>query len=140
MANPREPEWLAHVALELPDAVVVVDSSGHVVWGNPAAERLFGLVSVDAVGLSALEFLHPEDEELALVSLLSVQGKDIGTPLELRVKTVKGWRLVELIGANLIDKPPIQGLVLCLRDLTERRRWEVAGNATERFRSLVHNS
>ena len=28
----------------------------------------------------------------------------------------------------------------CIRDLTDRRRWELATNDTERFRSLVHNS
>ena len=40
----------------------------------------------------------------------------------------------------MVGKPPIDGLVWCLRDLTERRRWEVATNDIERFRSLVHNS
>ncbi len=30
--------------------------------------------------------------------------------------------------------------MLCIRDLTERRRWEVANNEVGRFRSLVHNA
>ncbi len=113
---------------------------GNLIWGNPAAERIFGVANSDIVGTSALELLHPEDLELALASLDSVRGKNIGSPIELRVKTPTGWKLVELIGANLIGKPPIDGLVWCVRDLTERRRWEVATNDIERFRSLVHNS
>ncbi|MHB8593642.1 MAG: diguanylate cyclase, partial [Acidimicrobiales bacterium] len=44
------------------------------------------------------------------------------------------------VGANLLDHPTIRGLVLCLRDLTDRRRWEVAGGDDFRFRSLVHNA
>jgi diguanylate cyclase (GGDEF)-like protein/PAS domain S-box-containing protein len=135
-----EPAWLERLVLELPDAVVVADADGHLVWGNPAAERIFGLEVADIVGLNALEFLHPEDVELAAASLESVRDKTIGTPIELRVKTPTGWKLVELIGANLVGKPPIDGLVWCLRDLTERRRWEVATNDIEQFRSLVHNS
>ncbi len=135
-----EPGWLERLVLELPDAVVVADASGNLIWGNPVAERTFGLSNSDIVGLSALELLHPEDRELAIASLDSVQGKDIGSPIELRVRTATGWKLVELIGANLIDKPPVNGLVWCVRDITERRRWEVATNDTERFRSLVHNS
>jgi diguanylate cyclase (GGDEF)-like protein/PAS domain S-box-containing protein len=135
-----EPAWLEHLALELPDAVVVADADGNLVWGNPAAERIFGLANADIVGSNALQFLHPEDIELAAASLVSVRGKTVGSPIELRVKTPTGWKLVELIGANLVGKPPIDGLVWCLRDLTQRRRWEVATNDIERFRSLVHNS
>ncbi len=135
-----EPAWLGRLVLELPDAVVVADAEGHLVWANPAAERIFGLAVEDIVGLDALEFLHPDDLELAAASLESVRDKTVGSPIELRVKTPTGWKLVELIGANLIGKPPIDGLVWCLRDLTERRRWEVATNDIERFRSLVHNS
>jgi diguanylate cyclase (GGDEF)-like protein/PAS domain S-box-containing protein len=135
-----EPAWLERLALELPDAVVVADADGHLVWGNPAAERIFGLDVADIVGRNALEFLHPEDLELAAASLESVRDKSVGSPIELRVKTPTGWKLVELIGANLVGKPPIDGLVWCLRDLTERRRWELATNNIEQFRSLVHNS
>ncbi len=126
--------------MELPDAVVVADADGNLVWGNPAAERLFGLSNAEIVGSSGLQFLHPEDVELAVASLASVQDKNVGSPIELRVQTPTGWKLVELIGANVVGKPPIDGLVWCLRDLTERRRWEVATNDIERFRSLVHNS
>jgi diguanylate cyclase (GGDEF)-like protein/PAS domain S-box-containing protein len=135
-----EPAWLERLVLELPEAVVVADAHGNLIWANPAAERIFGLALSDIVGTNALELLHPEDRELALTSLDSVQGKDVGSPIELRVKTPTGWRLVELIGANLVGKPPIDGLVWTVRDLTERRRWEVATNDIERFRSLVHNS
>ena len=31
-------------------------------------------------------------------------------------------------------------IVLSVRDLTERRRWEVAGDQVARFRSLMHNA
>jgi diguanylate cyclase (GGDEF)-like protein/PAS domain S-box-containing protein len=131
---------LEHVALELPDAVVVAHGDGTLIWGNPAAERLFGLSNADIVGSSGLDFLHPEDLELAVASLVSVRDKSVGSPIELRVKTPTGWKLVELIGANLVGTPPIDGLVWCLRDLTERRRWELSTDDIERFRSLVHNS
>ena len=114
--------------------------SGHLVWGNPAAERLFEVSTPDIVGVNALDLLHPEDQELALSSLESVQGKDIGTPIELRVRVGGGWKLVELIGANRVGKAPLDGLIWCIRDITDRRRWEMLTDDTERFRSLVHNS
>ncbi len=135
-----ESAWLERLVLEVPDAVVVADADGILVWANPAAERVFGMAATRSSASARSDFLHPEDLELAAASLESVRDKDVGSPIELRVKTPTGWKLVELIGANLVGKPPIDGLVWCLRDLTERRRWEVATNDIERFRSLVHNS
>jgi len=120
------------VADALPDAVLVVDQDGRVVWGNAAAERLFGMSLEHALGRSGLEFVHPDDLQLAALSLTSVQSKEVGTPLELRIRTAGGWRLVEVIGA-----PAGDDILLSIRDLTERRRWEVAGDADARVRSLV---
>ncbi len=128
------------LAMGLPDAVVVIDASAHFVWANEAAERLFGLQLAEVVGTSALDLVHPEDHDVATVSLVSVHNKEVGTPIELRVRSATGWKLVELIGSNLLDTPSVGGIVLSVRDLTERRRWEVAANETERFRSLVHNA
>ncbi|HTZ09886.1 MAG TPA: sensor domain-containing diguanylate cyclase [Acidimicrobiales bacterium] len=136
-----ESRGLLDVAVWLPDAVVVVDASARLVWANDAAERLFGMDSARLAGTDGLAFVHPDDKEVAAVSLTSVQGKDVGTPIEVRVRTADGWRLVEIIGANLLDRPTVRGLVLCLRDLTQRRRWELAsGDEVGRFRTLVHNA
>ena len=48
-------------------------------------------------------------------------------------------RLVELVGAPLHGEPDGM-IVLSVRDLTERRRWEVAGDQVARFQSLMHNA
>src|SRR5689334_10276370 len=126
---------LAAVAAALPDAVLVVDSGAVVRWANHAAERLFGIPLDEAIGSNGLDFIHPDDLQVAVLALTSVQAKEVGTPLELRIRRPDGWRLVELIGAPLGDS-----LVLSVRDLTERRRWEVAGDEVARFRSLTQNA
>jgi PAS domain S-box-containing protein len=130
---------LAELLAELPDAVIVLDPQGRVKWGNRAAERLFTRALEDSVGVAGLELVHPDDLELVLRSLTSVQGKDVGTLIEVRVKTGSGWRLVEVIGTPLtwLDGPAV---LFSLRDLTERRRFEVARNEEARLRSLVQNS
>jgi len=126
---------LAAVASALPDAVLVVDPGAKVTWANHAAERLFGIPISEAIGKDGLDFIHPDDLQVAVLALTSVQAKEVGTPLELRIRRPDGWRLVELIGAPLGDL-----LVLSARDLTERRRWEVAGDEVARFRSLMQNA
>ncbi|MGA3220856.1 MAG: PAS domain S-box protein [Acidimicrobiales bacterium] len=130
---------LAELLAEIPDAVIVLDPLGRVKWGNRAAERLFTRSLAESIGISGIELVHPDDLELVLRSLASVQGKEIGTLIEVRVKTGTGWRLVEVLGT------PVTWLgeavvLFVLRDLTERRRFEVARNEEARLRSVVHNS
>jgi diguanylate cyclase (GGDEF)-like protein/PAS domain S-box-containing protein len=140
MEESLDSEGLANLALGLADALAVVDLSGHLRWANPAAEKLFGLHLDDLIGTDALELVHAEDREMAAVSLISMHDKGIGTPLELRVRAATGWKLIEMVGANLAHVPSVGGIGLCLRDLTERRRWEIASNDADRFRALVHNA
>lgn len=124
---------------ELPDAVIVLDASGRLQWGNRVAERLFDRRLQDSIGLSGLDLVHPDDLELVLRSLASVQSKEIGTLIEVRVKTGTGWRLVEVIGAP-VPWLKDRAVLFSLRDLTERRRFELARNEEARFRSLLQNA
>ncbi|MGO9876641.1 MAG: EAL domain-containing protein [Acidimicrobiia bacterium] len=126
---------LAAIATAFPDAVLVIDASAQVRWANRAAERLFGIPLDEAIGQNGLDFIHPDDLQLALLALTSVQSKEVGSLIELRIRSADGWRLVEIIGAPLGDS-----VVLSARDLTERRRWEVAGDEVARFRSLMQNA
>ena len=126
---------IVQVAMRLPDSVLLVDSLLHVLWANPSAEQLFGIELADSGGMSGLDLIHPDDLGAAALAMTSVRSKDVGTPLEVRVLAHDGWRLVELIGA-----PSGDDLILTLRDLTERRRWEVAHDAHAHFRSLMHNA
>lgn len=120
----------------LPDAIVVVAPDATIRWCNAAAERMFGIPLEDASGRPALELLHPDDLQFALNALETVQEKVAGNPIEIRVKAADGWRLVELVGAPM----PNGDIALDIRDLTERRYFEIAHGEEARFRSLVHNA
>jgi PAS domain S-box-containing protein len=130
---------LAKLLSDLPDAVIVLDAFGRLKWGNRAAERLFNRRLEDSIDLAAFELVHPEDLELVLRSIASVQGKETGTLIEVRVRTGKGWRLLEVIGAR-VTWDEEEAVLFSLRDLTERRRFELARNQEARLRSLVQNS
>ncbi len=138
-ATPPGDDSLVRLLRELPDVVIVVDGSGGVLWGNTAAERLFGRSLQTAIGMSGLALVHPEDLEFVLLSLGSIQNKSVGTPIEIRLNTPTGWRLMELVGAPV---PWLEdgSVLLSLRDLTDRRRYELAYNNDGRFRTLVQNA
>lgn len=132
-STPPGPEDLPEVdpvavLTNLPDPVVVVSSSGTILWGNDAAERTFGWTRQAAVGWDATELVHPDDLSTALVSLASVQSKQAGTLIEIRVRDRSGtYRRIEVRGRSAIELDGIGGIVLSLRDVTDRRRWELAG-------------
>ena len=126
---------LAAVAQALPDAVLVVDSGARSAGPTAPPSGSSASRPTRRSAANGLDFIHPDDLQLAVLALTSVQGKEVGTLLELRVRSADGWRLVEMIGAPLGDD-----LVLSVRDLTERRRWEVAGDEVARFRSLMQNA
>jgi diguanylate cyclase (GGDEF)-like protein/PAS domain S-box-containing protein len=118
----------------LPDPVVLTGAFGEVRWLNRAAEELFGVTLEDTVGRNILEYVHPDDVQLATLAVASVQDKAVGTLLEVRVRGIDGWRLVEVRGASLGEN-----ILLAVRDITDRRRWEVAGDEVARFRALIQN-
>jgi PAS domain S-box-containing protein len=113
--------------------------SGPTAWPSPCSRVRSPLRLGNAAGVSGLDLVHPEDLELALRSLTSVQDKDVGAPIEIRLRTSNGWRLTELVGAPL---PWLEdgAVLLTIRDLTQRRRFELVHDHDARLRSLVHNS
>ncbi|MDG2263023.1 MAG: EAL domain-containing protein [Actinomycetota bacterium] len=123
----------------LPDALVVIDASGRLRHANKATERMFGWSLEEKLGQNGFELVHPDDLDLALLSLLSVAEKEVGSPIELRVRSKTGWRLVELIGAPYEGVDIESGVILTMRDLTERRKWEIAAQNDSQFRALLHN-
>ena len=125
----------------IPDPVVIVDDQLRVVEANLAAVQFFGVKREEWIGQIPLELVHREDVALVLTSLEEVQKRQgTGTPIELRVRIADGsWRLVELIGRATMTLDGLR-VVNTLRDLTERRRWELAADEPERFRRLVENS
>jgi diguanylate cyclase (GGDEF)-like protein/PAS domain S-box-containing protein len=139
LAEPTRDEDLLRMFRELPDAVVVIDSAGDLVWGNSTAERLFGTTIREAAGLSGLEYVHPEDLPFVLLSLDSIQEKEVGSPIEIRLRTPTGWHLLELVGTP-VPWLGDRSVLLVLRDLTERRRYEVSHNRDARFRAVVQNA
>jgi diguanylate cyclase (GGDEF)-like protein/PAS domain S-box-containing protein len=125
----------------LPDAVVMVDVEGRLEWANRAAASLLGWTLEEFTGRSVLDLVHPEDLHLALLSLESVQSQEVGTLLEMRVQGAdRAWRLIEVVGANRVGQPVVDSLVLSLRDITERRRWEIGRGDDAVFRAVVHNA
>jgi diguanylate cyclase (GGDEF)-like protein/PAS domain S-box-containing protein len=131
----------AAVLASLPDPVLVIDGGAQIRYANLAAQQVLGYSVEEWIGRSMLELIHPDDVPVVLSSMGTVQGKQAGTPLEVRVREAGGsWRWLEVVGGDRLDVDGVEGLVCVARDITDRRIWEVARGDVERFQQVVQHA
>ncbi|MBE0481688.1 MAG: PAS domain S-box protein, partial [Dehalococcoidia bacterium] len=125
------------------DAVTIIGDDGTIRYESPSYERLLGFKPEERVKTSIFERLHPDDAE-GVAKLFSEFLPNRGGTIraEVRARHKDGsWRFIEAVGTNLLDNPIVNGIVLNLRDVSERRRVEEAlRDSEERYRALFDRS
>ena len=119
------------------DPTVVVDGNGRLAYVNPSAQEAFGYR--DVLGTEVLDLLHPQDRSMALEGLAAASdGDGLGGVFTYRARTADGrWRLCETVATNLLDDPDVAGIVIVLRDVTDRARAEAEARAATSFTETV---
>ncbi len=119
------------------DVTLVLNADGTAKYLSPSGVRLFGEVTGSPTGRSIASFVHPEDLPRILEAhreVLQETGRSRGVS-RYRVLTRDGTvRYAEAIGTNCLDVPGVEGVVVNLRDITER---ELAQQELERS-ELLH--
>ncbi len=125
----------------LPDIIFVLGVELDLQYISAGAAQVLGWEPAEWIGRSAADILHPDDLALAASSMGAVQGKPMGTPIEVRVRNATGgWQWLEVVGADHLGRPGVDGIVCVARDLTRRRMWEVAGGDVARFQQVVQHA
>ncbi len=109
------------------DPVVVIGADARLLYANAPAEARFGwsVAEMQRDGIDRL--VHPDDLETALLSLVSVTAKEVGTLVEIRLRDrTELYSWFEVRGRVWPDGPA-GAVVLNLRESTDRRQWEVSG-------------
>jgi PAS domain S-box-containing protein len=108
------------------DVIAVVDPFATIGYVTPSAARLFGQPVEGLAGLGLDTLLEPEDAPLALELLRTAATRSgAGDAIQCRVAAAGGGvRHVELSVTNLLDDAVVEGLVVTMRDVTERRQFE----------------
>jgi diguanylate cyclase (GGDEF)-like protein/PAS domain S-box-containing protein len=128
VSGPLEGEACFQALLESTSEIVfLVDAGGTVRYATPSLARVLGHDAGAQAGRSVFELVHPDD---APHLILAFTGLVRGAPFSVQERRFRhtdgSWRLLELEASNLLGRPPLSGLVLTARDVTERRRAETA--------------
>ncbi|HZP13711.1 MAG TPA: PAS domain S-box protein, partial [Nevskiaceae bacterium] len=116
------------------DILFLADASGRALYVSPAIKKVSDFEQSEIVGRSFQEFVHPE--ELAALNaefaqLMAQPGK-VFTSLRRYRRRDGSWCSTEGIAKNLLGDPAVQGIVITLRDITERKRAEEELERTHR--------
>ncbi|MEM1044301.1 MAG: PAS domain S-box protein [Bacteroidota bacterium] len=110
------------------DTITVIDRSGVIQYQSPSVRQNLGFEPDQTVGLSFMHLVHPTHQQH--VQLLFERGLEqpgeFGA-VEFWCRHASGHYIyVEAVGTNMLDNPWVGGIVLNSRDVTERKRSEVA--------------
>lgn len=104
------------------DVITILDIDGTIRYESPSIERVLGYAPADLIGENAFEYIHPEDRPAVAEEFEAAVADPDATPeAEYRFRNADDeWRVLESVGSNHIDSPPIEGYVVNSRDVTER--------------------
>jgi len=120
------------------DPVIIVDRKGLLTYVNPSAREMFGYGD-DQTGVSALDMLHPDEREDAVERIiLGAAGDPLDGVILRRVRTESGrWIRCETVSTNMLEEPSVNGIVIVLRDVSERLAAEDAAAAEHAFTQAI---
>ena len=119
------------------DVIVVLDADGTIRFASASAKWLLGFDPEEHVGRSVFDFMHPEDLDDAIGALERSIAAGPG-PLPRKVLRVRHgdgtWRWVELSSYSMLDDPVVRGIVVNVREVTNRLDSEAG------FRAMLAHS
>ncbi len=109
------------------EIISILGADGSVLYESPAVARVLGYKPEETLRTQGFEYVHPEDlSRVAAEFRRSLESRGAGSPIEMRVRHADGsWRYVETTLTNLLDDPSVQGIVVNMRDVTERKQAEM---------------
>ncbi|HET9869557.1 MAG TPA: PAS domain S-box protein [bacterium] len=125
------------------ELVLLLDREAVIRYTTPSIQKILGYALADRIGKNFLELVHPEDlyraKEIFTQTYLST-GRTMAA--EFRARHRDGsWRFLEASVTNLFNHPAVEGMILNARDVTERKKADMALRDRERyFRALTENA
>jgi len=115
--------WYRLLVEHAPDPMLIVESDSRVRYATPALGRVFGHAARDVLHKPLSELLHPDDASRLLEACERGEPSRLGQhDSAYRLRHADGaWRQVEIDLVDLRSDTAINGLLLTVRDVSNRR-------------------
>jgi PAS domain S-box-containing protein len=123
-------------------AYLILDDRYAVRYASPLVNKVLGAEPAAIVGKMMLHLVGPEQQRALYDSIEKAEKKE-GTsePFVFERRVEGAERYIEAVVTNLLQQPSIKGLVVVMRDVTERKKLEAmekgGGAAAEGVREVV---
>jgi PAS domain S-box-containing protein len=108
------------------DVQLLIDASGYVFFCSPNMDETLGYSAEEIIGKNGFLYIHPDDLEQAK-SMFSNEMTNPGnnSAIDIRFQQKNGeWLWAEVKGKNLLMEPSVQGMLININDITERKKLE----------------
>ena len=108
------------------EGVTLLDENGKILYDSPSIDRMFGYPAEETLHRSMMDYIHPDD----LPNIQNVMEDILQQPertfsVELRALHQNGsWVWVEVLGQNLLEDTAVRGIIVNVRDITQRKLTE----------------
>lgn len=126
---------------EATDVMLIVAPDGQIKYATPSAERILGRTPNELVGTNGFAPIHPDDTDAVKATFAELAAQPTERrSAEFRYKRPdESYIWVEARGRNLVNDPVIDGIVVYVRDTTERKHRELELQKTERRYQAIFN-
>jgi PAS domain S-box-containing protein len=110
------------------EIILVLSADRRIIYESPSTTRILGYRPGVLTEQSPLSFIHPDDLPIVERGFGLISERfQIPRTIEFRARRANDtWIYLEALGTNLLDNPAVNGIVVTLRDISERKRSEVA--------------
>lgn len=110
------------------DVITVLNENGEIIYMSPSIGRVLGYKPEDLIGKTPFVFIKKENHKMVRGLFERVkQNRGPFDSFEFLVRHADGHDIyIEAVGSNLLHDTNVGGIVLNSRDITERKRAEVA--------------
>jgi len=125
------------------DIILVRNKEGYYTYASPSV-RKYGITPENVLGKSFIDFIHPDDKELAdhsIKKIIHVPGKSIFVP-NLRICVKQNTiNTIQATLTNLLHQKGVEGIVINIRDVTAIiKAYNVIAHSEEKFKNIFENS
>lgn len=120
----RGEERLRALVSNVLDVIMVVGPDGNLTYLSPSVERILGHAPEDLMGTNGFDLVRPDDLEKAQDFFGEVLGSDPEEHRSMEVRLLHrdgSWRYTEVTGSNRAHDERVGGVIVTVRDITERK-------------------